>query len=71
MNSLFYIKKYRKAVKYMKKGHCISLYLSLCSTFSTLALKKAFTEHQKIQRMAKSDFVMLNLVVRYKYCIIA
>ncbi|XP_073702288.1 anterior gradient 1 isoform X1 [Garra rufa] len=26
------------------------------------ALKKAFSEHQSIQRMAKADFVMLNLV---------
>lgn len=29
MKSLFYIKKYSKVVKYMKKGHCISIYESL------------------------------------------
>lgn len=28
------------------------------------ALKKAFAEHQTIQRLAKSDFIMLNLVVQ-------
>ncbi|XP_056308524.1 anterior gradient 1 [Danio aesculapii] len=48
-----------KAVK-SKKPLMIIHHLEDCP--HCIALKKAFSEHQSIQRMAKSEFIMLNLV---------
>ncbi|XP_052004090.1 anterior gradient 1 [Xyrauchen texanus] len=43
-----------------KKPLMIILHLEDCP--HSKALKKAFTEHESIQKLAKSDFIMLNLV---------